>query len=296
MLMVSEQSVPQRARTSATLYDYDRVRRAVAFVSGKRLEQPSLDEIAAHVGLSPAHFHRLFRRWAGVSPKLFLQALTLDHAKRLLRGSASVLDTAYEVGLSGESRLHDLFVAHEAMTPGAYKRAGEGLEIVYGFHPSPFGLALVMASPLGLTGLAFADGENDRAHVLAEMQARWPLARYVHDPARTARYVQAVFGAPAGHANVDVVLIGSDFEIRVWRALLKVPTGHAVTYGDVAQHIGCPAAARAVGRAVGRNPLAFVVPCHRVIGASGALTGYHWGLTRKRVLLGWEAARLTSAK
>jgi AraC family transcriptional regulator of adaptative response/methylated-DNA-[protein]-cysteine methyltransferase len=279
--------------SARTLDDYDLVCRAVEYVAAHAEAQPPLAEVAAHVGLSESHFHRLFRRWAGVSPKLFLEALTLDHARRLLRQGASLLDAAYAVGFSGPSRLHDLFVAHEAMTPGAYKRGGEGIELAYGFHPSPFGLALLMASERGLAGLAFADGEDDCGRVLAEMQARWPCATYVHAPERTAGEATKIFAlrAKAGD-SLDIVLIGTDFEIRVWRALLKVPAGCIVSYGAVARAVGCPNASRAVGRAVGHNPLAFVVPCHRVVGLSGKLTGYHWGLTRKRVLLGFEATRL----
>jgi AraC family transcriptional regulator of adaptative response/methylated-DNA-[protein]-cysteine methyltransferase len=293
MLIAAERAPPRPDESPrAAPADYDLVCRAVEFVTEQRFAQPSLAEVAAHVGLSTSHFHRLFRRWAGVSPKLFLQALTLDHAKGLLRQSASVLDAAYAVGLSGESRLHDLFVTHEAMTPGTYKRGGEGLDIAYGFHPSPFGLALLMASPLGLVSLAFVDGAGDSTWVLQEMQARWPRASYTHAPERTAPCAARIFaGASDAQTTVDIVLIGTDFEIRVWRALLKVPRGCAVSYGDVARDLGCPSAARAVGQAVGRNPIAFVVPCHRVVGAGGALTGYHWGLTRKRVLLGFEAAR-----
>ncbi|MDP2620161.1 MAG: bifunctional helix-turn-helix domain-containing protein/methylated-DNA--[protein]-cysteine S-methyltransferase [Hyphomicrobiales bacterium] len=271
--------------------DYRRVCGAIAYLTENRLEQPALAAVAADVGLSEAHFQRLFKRWAGLSPKEFLQALTLDHARALLRDSASVLDTALEVGLSGPGRLHDLFVAHEAMSPGEYKAGGAGLKIVYGFHPSPFGEALVMASPRGLAGLAFADSPDDRAGVLADMMRRWPKANYVEDPARTSKLAGRIFDATLWNAGepLRVVLIGTDFEVRVWRTLLRIPLGRVTTYGDIAAHLGRPKAARAVGAAVGRNPVSFVVPCHRVLGKSGALTGYHWGLTRKRAIIGWEA-------
>lgn len=273
--------------------DYERVSAAVRFVTANASEQPSLQEIADHVGLSPSHFQRLFKRWAGVSPKVFLQALTLDRARSLLREETSVLETAYSVGLSGGGRLHDLFMTQEAMTPGDYRRGGAGLEIAYGFHPSPFGEALLMQTRHGLVGLAFCDNAEGRAYTLDDMQRRWPRASYVEDSTATKRSAAAIFGGGAdGDAPVDIVLIGTDFELRVWRQLMRVPMGEVTSYGRIASEIGRPSAARAVGRAVGRNPLSFVVPCHRALGASGALTGYHWGLVRKQVLLGWEASRL----
>jgi AraC family transcriptional regulator of adaptative response/methylated-DNA-[protein]-cysteine methyltransferase len=272
--------------------DYDHVRRAIEYMSGRWRTQPSLDDIAAHVGLSPSHFHHLFRRWAGLTPKAFLQAITLDHARGLLRDSASLLDTAYEVGLSGPGRLHDLFVAHEAMTPGDFKTGGAGVGLVYGFHPSPFGEAIIVATPRGLAGLGFVDG-SDRAATLADMQRRWPNAMFREDPALTAPLAQRAFDPTLWRpeAPLRVVLIGTDFELRVWEALLKIPLGRATTYATIAGHIGRPKAARAVGAAVGRNPLSFVVPCHRVLGRSGALTGYHWGLTRKQAIIGWETGK-----
>ena len=212
--------------------------------------------------------------------------MTLDHARALLEQSATVLDTTYEVGLSGPGRLHDLFVTHEAVTPGIYRARGEGLDIRYGFHPSPFGRALVMATDRGLAGLAFAD-EGDEMSALADMMGRWPKARYVEDAGATAPLARRIFEPGQWHPDTPlrVVLIGTDFEIRVWETLLKVPFGCATTYSDVARHIEKPSAARAVGAAVGRNPISFVVPCHRVLGKSGSLTGYHWGLTRKRAIL-----------
>jgi len=270
--------------------DYDRVRKALAFMTGTWRDQPSTEAIAAHVGLSPSHLHHVFRRWAGITPKAFLQAITLDHARGLLRESASVLDTAYEVGLSGPGRLHDLFVTHEAMSPGEWKAHGEGLTLAYGFHPSPFGEAIVVATERGLAGLGFVD-DGDRAAAAADMQRRWPKARLEADEARTAPLAQRAFDSAAWQPDTPlrVVLIGSDFEVRVWQTLLRIPLGRATTYSDIASHIGKPKAARAVGAAVGRNPVSFVVPCHRVLGRSGALTGYHWGLTRKQAILGWEA-------
>ncbi len=274
------------------LGDYARVRSAIEFCSNQWREQPSIDAIADHVGLTPAHLTALFRRFAGLTPKAFLQSLTLDHARALLRDSASVLDVAYEVGLSGPGRLHDLFVTHEAMSPGEFKAGGAGLELAYGFHPSPFGEAIAVVAPRGLAGLGFVD-EGGRAAALADMARRWPRARLMEDSAVTAAFVSRAFDPAEWSPDrpLRVVLIGSDFEVRVWQTLLRIPLGRAATYSAVAERIGKPKAARAVGAAVGRNPISFVVPCHRVLGASGALTGYHWGLSRKRAILGWEAGK-----
>ena len=276
--------------------DYDVVRRAIGHIRGHWREQPEIEAIAEAAGVTPTELHRLFRRWAGLTPKAFLQALTLDGARRLLRNSASVLDASYEVGLSGPGRLHDLFVTHEAMSPGEWKSGGEGRKIRFGFHPSPFGSALVMATERGLAGLAFADaGEEETA--LADMRSRWPKATYVADPARTAPIAQRIFDPAQWRPNepLRVVLIGTDWEVRVWEALLHIPMGRVATYSGIAGKVCTPAAARAVGAAVGNNPIAFVVPCHRVIGKAGELTGYHWGLTRKRAMLGWEAGRVAAA-
>ena len=269
--------------------DYDVVRRTIEFISRTFRTQPSLDEIAAHVGLPPLALQRLFARWAGLTPKGFLQAVTLNHARALLDRSASILEASYELGLSGPGRLHDLFVTHEAVTPGGYKARGAGLTFRYGFHPSPFGAALVMVTDRGLAGLAFAD-PGEEAAALADMKRRWPRALYVDDRAATASVARRVFDRAKWRSDrpLRITMIGSDFEVRVWETLLSVPFGQATTYSDVAARIGRPQAARAVGAAVGRNPISFVVPCHRVLGKGGALTGYHWGLTRKRAILGWE--------
>ena len=276
--------------------DYDQIRRAIAFLARTWTEQPGLEELAAHLDLEPTQCQKLFKRWCGLSPKEFVQALTVHHARGLLKDSASVLDAAYEVGLSGAGRLHDLFVSHEAMTPGEYKRRGEGLEMAYGFHASPFGEALLIATRRGLAGLAFVDEDKGQTpqDTLAEMMLRWPRAQFVAAPDRTASFARLVFN-PADWSKdrpVRLVMIGSDFEVRVWETLLRIPMGRAVSYGDIASHLGRPTAARAVGAAVGRNPISFVVPCHRVLGRDGSLTGYHWGLTRKRALIGWEAGRV----
>jgi AraC family transcriptional regulator of adaptative response/methylated-DNA-[protein]-cysteine methyltransferase len=276
--------------------DYEIVRRAIAFVSERWRAQPEIEAIAAASGVSAGDLHHLFRRWAGITPKAFLQALTLDHARALLRDSASVLDASFEVGLSGPGRLHDLFVTHEAMSPGEWKSGGAGLTMSYGFHPSPFGTALVMATARGLAGLAFADSGEEQA-ALADMQSRWPRANIIADTAGTALLAARIFDPRLWRANrpLRVVLIGTDFEVRVWETLLKIPLGRAMTYSDIAAKLRAPKAARAVGAAVGKNPVSFVVPCHRVLGKSGDITGYHWGLTRKRAMLGWELGRLTAA-
>lgn len=273
--------------------DYDHVRRALAYLSEHWRAQPSLDQVADHLGLSTTHLNHVFRRWAGLTPKAFLQALTLDHARLLLRDNASLLDTAFDVGLSGPGRLHDLFVTHEAMSPGEWKAKGAGLTLTYGFHPSPFGEAIIVTTPRGLAGLGFVDG-GDRASALADMKRRWPKADFVADQQATQMAAFHAFDPDQWKKDTPlrVVLIGSDFEVRVWQSLLRIPMGAATTYSSIASHIGKPKAARAVGAAVGRNPISFVVPCHRVIGSSGALTGYHWGLTRKQAMLGWEAGRV----
>lgn len=291
--MLSPDRNPELTPLSTAAADYDVVRRAIGHIRENWRAQPEIDTIAEAAGVTPSELHHLFRRWAGLSPKAFLQAITLDHARTLLRASASVLDTAYEVGLSGPGRLHDLFVTHEAMSPGEWKSGGQGLTIHYGFHPSPFGSALMMASERGLVGVAFADAGKEQA-ALSDMRRRWPNARCVEGAARTAPLARRVFDPARWRAEepLRVVLIGTDWEVRVWEALMQVPMGRLTSYSDLAARVCTPKAARAVGAAVGRNPLAFVVPCHRVVGRGGALTGYHWGLTRKRAMLGWEAGHV----
>ncbi|NPU11770.1 methylated-DNA--[protein]-cysteine S-methyltransferase [Bradyrhizobium sp. 83002] len=278
---------------SAALRDYDAVRRAIAFISEHWRRQPTIEDMADAASLTPDELHHLFRRWAGLTPKAFMQALTLDHAKGLLKGSASVLDAALDSGLSGPGRLHDLFVTHEAMSPGEWKTGGAGTTLRYGFHPCPFGMALVMATPRGLAGLAFAD-PGEEASALADMKSRWPRADYIEDVPGTAGLAQRIFdkGMWRPDQPLRVVLIGTDFEVRVWETLLKIPMGRAVCYSDIATRLESPKASRAVGAAVGKNPISFVVPCHRALGKTGALTGYHWGLTRKQAMIGWEAGQV----
>jgi AraC family transcriptional regulator, regulatory protein of adaptative response / methylated-DNA-[protein]-cysteine methyltransferase len=286
--------------------DYDVVQAIVRKISESWRDQPGIEEIAASVGLSVTQTHHLFRRWCGLTPKDFLAAVTLDQARRVLPAEPNLLDASFELGLSGPGRLHDLFVTHEAMSPGEWKAGGAGLALRYGFHASPFGETIVVITPRGLAGLGWVDAkagpgraEGDgkpaggREGALDDMRRRWPGANFLHDDAATAAIATRIFNPDEWAADqpLRVVMIGTDFEIRVWEGLLSIPLGRMTTYGDLASRIGKPGAARAVGAAVGRNPISFVVPCHRVIGKSGQLTGYHWGLTRKRAMLGWEAGQ-----
>ena len=276
--------------------DYAVVRAAIEYLTENAKSQPDLETLARAIGEDPFSLQKLFKRWAGISPKSFLQALTLDHAKHMLRDASSILDTSYEVGLSSPGRLHDLFVSHEAMSPGVYKAKGGGVSIYWAFHPSPFGLALVMVTDQGLAGLAFCD-EGEEAEAFEDMARRWPNADYNQDSAKTAPYIARIFSREEWQPDqpLRVVFIGTDFEVRVWETLLKIPFGKATTYGDIALHLDKPkGAARAVGTAVGKNPISFVVPCHRVLGTTGKLCGYHWRLTRKQAILGWETGVSTS--
>ena len=276
--------------------DYDIVRLAIQQLSSGG-ETSDVSSLARSLGLSERQLTDLFRRWCGLSPKTFAQAVALDHAKALLRANANVLDTAYEVGLSGPSRLHDLFVTYEAMPPGAFRAGGAGIDMVWGAAPSPFGTAVATTTEYGLSGLGFADADTSVEQALEDLARRWPNARFRRDDQRVAPMIAHVFDPARWSPDhpVRVVLIGTDFEVQVWETLLKIPVGKAATYQQVATRIGRPAANRAVGAAVGKNPISFVVPCHRVVGTSGALTGYHWGLPRKRAILGWEAGVISAA-
>lgn len=266
---------------------YRRIARAINYLSENYSTQPSLDAAADIAGYSPFHFQRVFTRLAGVSPKAFVGSLTLEHAKRLLAKGDSVLDAALDAGLSGPSRLHDLCVKIEAMTPGAYAKGGEGLQIVYGFHSSLFGSALFAATDKGLCALAFADeGEEDAA--LADLRSRWPKAEFHRNDSATASYAKAIL---TDRAPVPVQLFGTPWQLKVWQALLAIPEGTVTSYRNIASVCCTPRAARATGAAIGRNPISYLIPCHRVLAGSGAITGYHWGLTRKRAMLALEAAR-----
>jgi len=272
-------------------YHYAVIARALEVID--RAEEPvSLEILAQRLGMSPAHFQRVFSRWVGVSPKRYQQYLALDHARRLLASRHSVLEASLGTGLSGSGRLHDLFLRWEAMTPGEYARAGDGLVIRHGRADTPFGPALAMATERGLCGMGFAAELGEDA-VFADLSARWPRARIVADPAHVAPMIRAAFGG--GKAELRLHLIGAPFQIKVWEALLHVPDGHVTTYSDLARAVDAPRAVRAVGTAVGRNPLSFVIPCHRALRKSGAAGGYHWGMPVKRALLAWEAARADAA-
>ncbi len=273
-------------------YHYRVVERAIAHIDAPGGTRRSLGDLAAELGMSAAHFQRLFSQWAGVSPKRYQQYLTLGHARHLLEARFSTLETAHEIGLSGQARLHDLFLRWEAMTPGDYARRGAGLELRYGWFDTPFGLALGVASPRGLCGLAFCDSE-DREACLQDMAQRWPAARLVADPSPAAPHIAAAF-AQSGEARLH--LIGTPFQIKVWEALMHVPSGYVTSYGEIGARVCSSRAARAVGAAVGRNPVGFLIPCHRCLRGSGGLGGYHWGLARKRSMLAWESARLEAAR
>ncbi len=266
--------------------DYQRIERSIRFLADNATRSPSLAEAAAAAGLSSAHFQRLFSRWAGVSPKRFLQYLAVDRARRAMGGSRSVLDAAFDAGLSGPGRLHDLVVTAEAVTPGEMKARGRGLAIRYGFHLTPFGLCLLGVTARGICHLSFVTA--GRGEALAELRARWPEAELREDAPGTASMAARVFGGGSG--RLPVHLRGTNFQLKVWEALLRVPEGAVTSYGEVARGIGRPGAARAVGGAVGANPVAYLIPCHRVLRSLGSLGGYHWGVDRKRVMLAWEAA------
>ncbi|MGD0124784.1 MAG: methylated-DNA--[protein]-cysteine S-methyltransferase [Terriglobia bacterium] len=272
--------------------DYRRIEKAIEFLAENYQDQPSLDEVARSVNLSEFHFQRLFRRWAGISPKRLVQFLTLEHAKQALEESRSVLDATYDAGLSSPSRLHDLFVTTEAMTPGEFKAKGAGLEISYGFHPSPFGECLLAVTERGICGLGFVQ-ERDRKQALEDFKQRWPAAKFQENPEKTRTYMDGIFDAKKrnGARTVKLLLMGTNFQIKVWEALLRIPSGSVVSYEDLARHLGHPSAARAVGGAVGRNPISFLIPCHRAIRKMGITGDYHWGAARKKAILAWEAAR-----
>lgn len=277
-------------RTGEEGYHYGVMRRAIELIdeSGENL---SLEELAARMNMSPAHFQRVFSRWAGVSPKKFQQYLTLGHAKALLHERFTTLEAAHSVGLSGTGRLHDLFVKWEAMSPGEYARKGEGLQIYWGWFESPFGPALIMATDKGICGIGFA-AETSAEAAMTDLTARWPKAEFVEDPARLRPWVAGAFGATDRLEPTPLHLIGAPLQIKVWEALLSIPSGHVTTYSEIAEAIGNPRAVRAVGTAVGRNPVSWLIPCHRALRKSGGLGGYHWGLPVKRAMLAYEAARV----
>ncbi len=270
--------------------DYDRIAKAIAYIASHAERQPSLDEVATQVHLSAYHFQRLFARWAGISPKRFLQVLTLERAKQLLRESRTLLDVSGEVGLSSASRLHEHFIHLEGATPGEYRRYGIGLHIDYGIHATPFGEAFVAMTPRGICALAFIGDEGRDPHIVA-LRLKWPRASIRENPAGTRPVIKAIEQGGAADRPLSLFVSGTNFQINVWRALLRIPSGRVVTYGDVAKAIGRPRSARAVGNAVGMNPVALLIPCHRVITETGQLAGYRWGDGRKQAILAWEMAR-----
>jgi AraC family transcriptional regulator of adaptative response/methylated-DNA-[protein]-cysteine methyltransferase len=270
------------------------IERALTWLSRHWRQQPELAEVAQSAGMSEYHFQRVFTRWVGVSPKKFLGYLTLDSAKACLARGESVLDAAYESGLSGPSRLHDLFVTQEAVTPGEYKRRGEGLAIRYGFASSPFGECLVMWTQRGICALGFVEG-GKRQSCYADLAGRFPGARFTEDKAKAARLAADAFAPVGKRGKLGLVLMGSPFQIKVWEALLRVPEGALVSYDMLAEAVGKPRAARAVGAAVGANPISFLIPCHRAIRRTGVISDYHWGRARKLALIGWEQARADKA-
>ncbi len=271
--------------------DFQRIERSITFLQSHYTRQPELHEVARNVHLSEYHFQRLFTRWAGISPKKFLQYLTLEHAKRALKESRTLLDATMDAGLSSPGRLHDLFVTVEAMTPGEFKRDGEGLTIHYGIHATPFGECLLGTTTRGICALFFVQG-NNRKEVREELRMRWPNAHLVEAPEKTKHYIDRIFGGQFSlrRAPLPVVLSGTNFQIKVWEALLGIPSGHVLSYEDVAQRIGQPTASRAVGNAVAKNPISYIIPCHRVIQSVGVTGNYRWGPARKKAMLGWEFA------
>jgi len=271
--------------------DYDRIAEAISFIASQVNSQPSLEEIAAHVHLSPFHFQRLFSRWAGVTPKRFLQVLTLECAKQLLSESKPLLEVSDSLGLSSGSRLYDHFVHLEAVTPGEYKMGGMGLTIEYAVHDTPFGKAFVAITPRGICSFAFLEYAEADGH-LAGLHKNWPHAMVHENRQRTLAVIKTMFGeVQKSDRPVSLHVSGTNFQISVWKALLQIPPAKVASYSQVATAIGHPGSARAVGRAVGANPVAFLIPCHRVIQQSGKLGGYHWGETRKQAIHAWEAAR-----
>jgi AraC family transcriptional regulator of adaptative response/methylated-DNA-[protein]-cysteine methyltransferase len=275
---------------SQSSQDYARIEQAIRFLEENFHAQPSLGEIAASAGLSEYHFQRLFTRWVGISPKRFLQFLTKEHAKELLEKSRPLLDVSYASGLSGPGRLHDLFVTCEAVTPGEFKNKGQGVTIAYGFHPSPFGKCLLGLTERGICHLAFVSGSQRQA--VEDLQRRWPKASLAQDTERTRPLAQQAFARfeQPCLTPLSLFLSGTNFQLKVWEALLEILPGALTSYQDIAARLGLPAAARAVGNAVGQNPISVLIPCHRVIQKTGRFGNYRWGTARKKALLGWEAA------
>ncbi len=273
--------------------DYESIAQAIEYISSNVNEQPSLNDVAEQLKLSPRHFQRLFTRWAGVSPKRFLQTLTVNHAKTLLQESQSILETSNELGLSSSARLHDHFINIEAVTPGEYKSIGEDLNINYGIHDSPFGKAFIAITDRGICQLSFINGNHD-TQLIMELEEKWSLATIRESIKLTKPIINSIFSKEKQHQPLSVLVQGTNFQINVWKALMNIPQGTLTTYGQLANLINNPKASRAVGTAVGANPVAYLIPCHRVIRASGVIGEYRWGSTRKRSMLSWEASLNTA--
>jgi len=281
--------------------DYDLVAEAITYLESNYQQQPSLTDLAEHLHLSPFHLQRLFTRWAGISPKRFVQYLTASHAKAMLANAHSVLDATYESGLSSPGRLHDLLVATEAMTPGEYKQQGAGLTISYGRHTTPFGDVLIAVTERGICALTFVDddtAERSWQQSVDALHQRWHAATLSEDAAISVAFAEAIFEQTENsmQSPLQLLLRGTNFQLKVWEALLTIPAGATWSYADIANAIGKPKAVRAVGNAVGANPIGYLIPCHRVIHKSGVVDGYHWGATRKKALLAWEAAQCDMAE
>ena len=275
--------------------DYTRVEQAIQFLEENWKDQPSLETIANHIHLSPFHFERLFKRWAGVTPKQFLHFLTLHHAKDMLRDARSVLETAYESGLSSGSRLHDMFIKIEGATPGEFKEGGANLTIRYGFHETMFGECFLAMTPRGICSMSF-NQPNEREAVVAELQAHWPKAHLVATQDEIVPIIDQLVTTDdeAGRTPVQLHIKGTNFQLQVWQALLKIPAGQIVSYEDLALSMNRPKATRAVSSAVAKNPVGYLIPCHRVIRKSGLFGKYHWGTARKKAMIGWEASQLVN--
>jgi AraC family transcriptional regulator of adaptative response/methylated-DNA-[protein]-cysteine methyltransferase len=273
---------------SQQAHDYQVVEQAIHFLEANFRRQPSLDEMAASVHLSKYHFQKLFKRWAGISPTQFLHFLTLEYAKETLRQSRSVLDAALESGLSSPGRLHDLFVTFEAITPGQYKQRGAGLQVAYGFHETPFGRCLLATTARGICALYFVP-DGDGKSTLEELMAHWPQAVFSEEPLQTEPLAAHIFARGPHPRPLHLMLKGTNFQVKVWQALLAIPPGAMVSYQALAASVGRPRASRAVGQAVGQNQVAYLIPCHRVISQAGQTHHYHWGDARKKAMLVWEA-------
>ncbi len=265
--------------------NYERIERAIRYIEANAEHQPMLDDIAAHIGLSPYHFQRLFTDWAGISPKRFMQCLTIQAAKKLLDESRPVLEAAFDVGLSSPSRLHDLFVSVDAVTPGEYKSLGTGLEITYGFQPTPFGDCLIATTERGVCGLSFVD---DKEKSLEQLKSEWANAKFIRDDSSVKHVAGMIFSNK--NEGMKIFMKGTNFQIKVWTAVLRLPAGVFASYGDIARLINMPKASRAVGTALGQNSIGYLIPCHRVLRETGAVTGYRWGAERKKAMMVYESA------